>query len=276
MRDIHFEESFMCFYGICRISTFDSSLTVPVITVFTASIKSAQHLLPSEILTAIIECEWHKTVPVFCDHDQKVAFASHSMKPLDCGGRKKNRNLRMCLRRWKKNIRRRWGVASWSPVSLRCLLSWRGACPSEEHSLVVTANDCWGFSMRSCLKAFAQMLISDDGNEDDGTRCKSLPSRTRDMCEEAWHGAPRSTPSCTPAILRWLTLCVFSNWFMWGNMRRPCSENQLLCLRVSLCHAVKWNLEALHQFYCDSTIMKFQLPLLCGLLSCHLAQGPAL
>lgn len=57
MRDICFEEWLECFYGICRIATFDSSFTVPVITVFTASIKSFQYLLPSEILTAIIECE---------------------------------------------------------------------------------------------------------------------------------------------------------------------------------------------------------------------------
>lgn len=86
MRDIRFDKCLVCFYGICRITTFDSSFTVPVITVFTASIKSAQHLLPSEILTAIIECEWHKTTAVFCDRDQNVACAGRRLKPLHCFG----------------------------------------------------------------------------------------------------------------------------------------------------------------------------------------------
>lgn len=84
MRYIRFEECLVCFYGFCWITTFDSSFTVPVITVFTASIKSFQYLLPSEILTAIIGSEWHKTETVFCHHDQNVAAdacASHSLKP---------------------------------------------------------------------------------------------------------------------------------------------------------------------------------------------------
>lgn len=84
MRDVHFEE---CFYDICSITTFDSSFTVPIMTVFTASIKSFQCLLPSEILTAATECEWHKTATVFCDHDQNVAAdacARHSLKPHNC------------------------------------------------------------------------------------------------------------------------------------------------------------------------------------------------
>ncbi|KAK1896109.1 Receptor-type tyrosine-protein phosphatase U, partial [Dissostichus eleginoides] len=55
--------------------------------------------------------------------------------------------------------------------------TFRRAWPSEEHFQVVTANDCWGFSTRSCLTAFAQILISDDGSEDDGTRCKLLPHK---------------------------------------------------------------------------------------------------
>lgn len=63
MRDARFEECLVCFYGICRITTFDSFFTA--IAVFTASIKSVQCLLPSDILTAVIECEWHKAGTVF-------------------------------------------------------------------------------------------------------------------------------------------------------------------------------------------------------------------
>ncbi len=81
----------MCFYGIRRIATFDSPFTVPVITVFTASIKSFHYLLPSEILSAIIGCEWRKTATVFGDHDQNAAAdacASHSLNPHNCSGKK--------------------------------------------------------------------------------------------------------------------------------------------------------------------------------------------
>lgn len=81
MRDIRSED---CFYGICMIiTTFDSPFTFPVITIVTASIKSVQYLLPSEILTAILQREWHKTGIVFCNDDQNVAAdarAGHNWK----------------------------------------------------------------------------------------------------------------------------------------------------------------------------------------------------
>lgn len=54
VRDIHFEKSLVCFYDICKITTFDSPRTDPVINAFMASIKSFQHLLPSEILTVSV------------------------------------------------------------------------------------------------------------------------------------------------------------------------------------------------------------------------------
>lgn len=44
----------VCFFGICRITTLDSSFAVPVITAFTAFIKSVRFFQPLDILTAII------------------------------------------------------------------------------------------------------------------------------------------------------------------------------------------------------------------------------
>lgn len=84
-REFHFKECLVCFYDICRITTLDSSFTGPAITVFTASIKSSLNLLPSEILTVIIERERHETATVFCYDDGNTAAdssASHSLKHL--------------------------------------------------------------------------------------------------------------------------------------------------------------------------------------------------
>lgn len=81
-------ERLLCFSSICRISAFHSSFIVQVIIVLSASIKSAQHLLPAEILTAIIGSEWHKTASVFCDCDQNVACARRSLKSINFCGRR--------------------------------------------------------------------------------------------------------------------------------------------------------------------------------------------
>lgn len=143
---------------------------------------------------------------------------------------------------------------------------WR-ACSSEEHSQVVTANDCWGFSTRSCLVTFAHILISEDGNED--TRCKSAASRTH-----AWVDLARAL-SCTPS--RALAYVSRAQKLIYGNKHEAAMLWESAAPPPCQCwgNAINRNLEALHQFYCDSTIIKFQLPLLCGLLPCHLAKGHA-
>lgn len=71
--------------------------------------------IPSDILTAIIECEWHKTATVFCDRDQNVAAdacGSHSFKPHNWSEKKKKKSQSICS--LTKNIRdAREAARSW-------------------------------------------------------------------------------------------------------------------------------------------------------------------
>lgn len=128
--DIYFTQRHVCFYDICNIVAFDSSFTIPIFATFTASVKSFQHLLPSEILTAIIEWEWHETATVFCDHHQNAAADASASLSLKSHNRPeiKRKKKSQSIRSIKNNISEACKVALWSLLFL-CVVCNCG----EEH-----------------------------------------------------------------------------------------------------------------------------------------------